>query len=337
MPARPLSDEQLITTLEALRDFGTQSAVAQHLNLSERSIRNHLAEARERGLSVPRRTSHNIQAIQPSDDVWSRCVQQSRESAIAEHDPLSVERVQVPHERPFHIGIIGDPHLDSPGCNFAKLHDDLEALTGLPDCYLINIGDILDNWAGRLKAEYAKSEISQDAGIALAKEFLTRYDWLVHILGNHDEWESTKYFIMSQTSAMVTNQNGVRLEFVSSNGAATKVWARHDWPGQSIYNKTHGANRVNFQGADDHLIVSGHKHGDAEQGSYNPYTGRYGKSIMVGGYKVIDGYSERFFGPSRQPFNSRLVTINPQRPDNERVLIHNSIAGGVIDAQKLAS
>ena len=35
MVAQRLSDEQLITTLEALRDFGTRGAVAQHLNMSE--------------------------------------------------------------------------------------------------------------------------------------------------------------------------------------------------------------------------------------------------------------------------------------------------------------
>ena len=46
----------------------------------------------------------------------------------------------------------------------------------------------IDNWIGRLPAEYAKSEASAKQGFQLAEWFIKKIKPLIIIRGNHDAW-----------------------------------------------------------------------------------------------------------------------------------------------------
>lgn len=91
-------------------------------------------------------------------------------------------------DKPFALWLCGDPHLDNNGCNIDALLKDIDAIKNKENIFGANIGDMLDNWIGRLEAQYKNSNTTQSEAIQLAEWFCNNagINWLVHILGNHD-------------------------------------------------------------------------------------------------------------------------------------------------------
>ena len=93
-------------------------------------------------------------------------------------------------DQPIAITFFGDPHVDNKLCNWPALMKHTSTVAEHPYMYGVNIGDIVDNWVGRLIAEYAEAKVTKSEGWRLADWFVNEsgVNWIIHILGNHGTW-----------------------------------------------------------------------------------------------------------------------------------------------------
>jgi hypothetical protein len=105
----------------------------------------------------------------------------------ASYEASKTRTVRLRSNDPIGLGFLGDPHLDNEGTNLEKLLRHAELFNGKqPGLYVGLLGDVTDNWVGRLQAIYAESSINSAETIALTEWFLKKVNWLFAIHGNHD-------------------------------------------------------------------------------------------------------------------------------------------------------
>ena len=124
---------------------------------------------------------------------------------------------------------------------------------------------------------------------------------------------------------------GVRIELQHPCGSKTRLHARHDFPGTSIYSQLHGPRREALMGFRDDLIICGHKHTGACETFVTP-DGNVCQIVRVAGYKVVDSYAKQL-GLKKHPiFPGALVIIDPSEPNTSpnRIFTAPSVETGVI-------
>jgi hypothetical protein len=199
---------------------------------------------------------------------------------------------------------MGDPHIDDPGCAFALLKYHLELAGSHPYILPCNIGDLANNWVGRLARLYADQSITARESWTLVEWMVKSVQWLFILAGNHDLWtgsgDPVSWFAKQAGSMYVT-----------------RVHARHDFPGHSIWNSMHGPKREAIAGFRDHLLIAGHKHIGGDEGMITP-DGTAAQLVRVSGYKVADTYAKSL-GLKKMPMHpAALIIIDPREPDNSR-------------------
>lgn len=89
---------------------------------------------------------------------------------------------------PIAVAIIGDIHIDDPGCAMGPLRRDTELIANTEGMYAIAVGDYRNNWIGRLTKLWANQETTQ-------KQALRLIEWwfgacgnklIAAVQGNHD-------------------------------------------------------------------------------------------------------------------------------------------------------
>jgi hypothetical protein len=218
--------------------------------------------------------------------------------------------------------VFGDPHVDNSGCNFKLLHDHLAIAAKRPEyVFAGNIGDITDNWVGRLQRLYAESGTTVSDAWRLAEWMLrgAGVNWLFLVRGNHDAWSgpSDPLDWIMRGSEGVDQPHGVRLALDHPNGVETRINARHNFKGNSQFNPLHGLAREQLFGHRDHIVVAGHLHMGADAGDVMP-CGTVTQLVRTSGYKVVDDYAKQGQFRARKIHPSAMVIIDPAKPDNCR-------------------
>jgi hypothetical protein len=70
------------------------------------------------------------------------------------------------------------------------------------------------------------------------------------------------------------------------NGREIRVNARHDFPGHSMWNPTHGPMRAAQMGWRDHILVCGHKHKSGYDMLKDPSSGMISHCVQVSAFQV---------------------------------------------------
>ncbi len=183
---------------------------------------------------------------------------------IAERDRHADKKLEIPLPAgPFGLMCFGDPHLDSPSCNWLELRKAIEVASRHPAMRAICVGDIRNNWVGSLLANYAKQETTDTQSVRLARWFAHSLPWDALILGNHDNWRDGKLlmghvFRGAKIRAMEPYES--RIIYRWPGGQEYLVEVRHDFKGRSIWNPTHGGGREAKLDSWADLYVSGHLH-----------------------------------------------------------------------------
>ena len=244
--------------------------------------------------------------------------------------------VKLPDRRPIGVLWFGDPHVDDNGCNWELLNRHIEACKNTDGLYGANIGDVTNNWSGRLAALFAKQDTSQASARVLAEWFLrdSGVDWLLHIIGNHAAWGDGIDILQrmnAKTIPMLDWKAAFRLTFpAGKNGGAReiKVVAAHDFPGHSMWNKTHGPARAAQMGGElADLYVCGHKHTWGMQ-QFETADGRCPLSLRVRGYKWHDEYAHRLGFSSDNGGAAILTIIDPDAEPGGRILPYVDVEAG---------
>jgi hypothetical protein len=286
------------------------------------------------GLPDPRTTaakSANFTVYQPPsrDRSLSELIAHRRaesERAIEYEDATNLFRVDLKADGPIGLMIFGDPHIDSPGCDFRMLESHLSLAAKRAEyVFAGNIGDLQDNWIGRLERLYADSTTNSRETWRLVEWMMkgcgVQWTWLIK--GNHDCWlgrNDPLDWISKSAGVGIEQPHGVRIGFQHPNGQQTRMNARHDFKGNSIYNPLHSLKREVLHGHRDHIVVAGHRHIGADARDING-DGMPFVMVRVSGYKVADPYRLEIGAHAKPLHPSALIVVDPDEPEssNNRV------------------
>jgi hypothetical protein len=229
------------------------------------------------------------------------------------HDFNNLIHVKVKDDKPIAVCMIGDPHIDDDGCDIFALERDLTTIANTKGMYAGHIGDLTNNWVGRLARLYANQTTTAEQAIQLMEWMLNLAPNLFVVNGNHDNWNQGAdliSFVMRSVTGINSNHGG-RIALNFPNGRQIRTHARHDFKGHSMYNPTHAHRRAQlWEGNRDHIYISGHKHYDALSMIPQP-DGTCSWSAIVSGYKVIDDYADEHGFTSMKANPSLTFVMNP--------------------------
>ena len=351
MPQKPVSDRELertIRTFAELRQFGP---TARKLMLSESSVKNRLVRAippfgekygvgfdalpqsmlRRHGVVAEGRTAQKAREFEvaavPDEDidveelVQIRKRQFSKKRAHEEARKLIPVKVKIPGP----IGILhfGDPHVDDDGTDIGLLEHHKALCMATDGLFAANVGDITNNWVGRLAKLYDSQSTSAKQAWKLAEWLLKDLKLLYLIGGNHDGWSGAGdplKWIAGQTDSLYQSSE-CRLALNFPNGRQVRVNARHDFAGHSQWNPAHGPMKAVLMGARDHISVCGHKHKTGYGIVKDPNTEIACHAFQIASYKIFDryarerGFRDQSLGPCV------LTVINIDLPDTHPDLV----------------
>lgn len=224
--------------------------------------------------------------------------------------------VAVHTDQPIGLTLVGDPHIDDDHCDVAALERDLAAVKRTPGMYAGHVGDLTNNWVGRLAKLYANQSSTFEEGLRLTEWMLESCPTLFLVAGNHDCWNNGMdilRFVVKQAGVGATRAHGARMALTWPNGRSIRIHARHDFPGKSQFSDTHGMKRELLFGHKDHILVAGHTHVD-EARAEPSVDGTVHWMFRVSGYKVIDDFAHEHNFRAKRMAPSVSVVLDPSQP-----------------------
>ncbi|MDE2469390.1 MAG: hypothetical protein KGL35_11755, partial [Bradyrhizobium sp.] len=160
----------------------------------------------------------------------------------ANREAAKLIKVKVKIDGPFGIMAMGDPHVDAHGTDWPLLDRHTQIIKRTEGLFGANVGDITNNWVGRLARLYGEQNMGRKRALILAEGWLREVRWLWIDPGNHDLWSGADDPVrwITRFAGVHYKWQGTRLELVPPNGASVIVNSRHDHPGYSMYHPTHG-------------------------------------------------------------------------------------------------
>mgnify|MGYP003149989410 FL=1 len=224
---------------------------------------------------------------------------------------------------PIGIAHFGDPHVDDDGTDLSMIINYTDVINKTEGMFAGNLGDIQNNWIGRLSYLYGQQSTSAKESWRLTEYFVNKVDWLYLVAGNHDVWSGEGVpldFIMREHQG-VYEKWGARLNLIFPNGKEVRINARHMFKGTSIWNTAHGVSRAIQTGWRDHILTCGHIHVSGYQVLKDPSSGLISHGIQVASFKIFDSYAEKLGLDDRNIFNCPVTIIDPRYEDNDNRLI----------------
>ena len=327
MSASPISDEQALARLKAVKKFGSIKAASEATGIGRQAIRLGLQTAKDRRLDQD--TDEDVLELPdfpasdlPIDRVLDM-IEERSQLRIKSFDAHTWFPVKVKEDKPLGILWFGDPHLDDNGCDwklvrrYAKLCSETDGLYGA------NIGDSLNNWAGRLAALYAKQDTSVKTARRLVEWFMldSGIKWMLWLQGNHDAWGDGAEILQlmaakHKTQKIVCHDWEARFVLQFKNGCEIRINAAHDFAGNSMWNPLHGTVKAAKYGDRIDLLVCGHKHNWAVSQWEMAEQGSIPTMIRVKGFKTYDDYARRL-GHYEQKEGAAILTIIDPRATSQ--------------------
>jgi hypothetical protein len=237
------------------------------------------------------------------------------ERKSAHEDARRLIPIRVKGDRPIGILLFGDPHVDDDGTDLALLEDHARLVRETDGLYGASVGDVTNNWIGRLAHLYSQQGTTACDGWRLAEWFVGEVrDWMFLVGGNHDLWSGAGdplKWVCGQHQALYQSSE-VRAALRFQNGAEVRINCRHDFAGHSQWNPVHGPSKALMMGVRDHLAVAGHIHISGHTVLKDPDSLITMHALRVASYKRFDRYAvekgmrDQSLGPCA------LVVIDPK-------------------------
>jgi hypothetical protein len=281
---------------------------SQGLEISDRTIR--------RRLGAATRSEYTVEDVPPAIDVEDLIAERKRKFAKLRKvtDASRVRTVRLRTNEVIGLGFFGDPHLDDDGTNIEKVLGHAELFSGVhPGLYAASLGDITNNWVGRLERLYGEQSTSSAEALALTEHFLKLVQWLFAIHGNHDVWNKQvpllDYLLQSQTQITAAHEQRVRLVF--PNGKELLIHARHKFPGHSQWTKQFGQIKAAMLGGGADIYVGGDKHVSGYSNGWHDGARRMWHAVQVASYKEIDDFPIELGLSPADLFQCPVAIIDP--------------------------
>lgn len=299
MPIPRMDADMIRAAQEAVAKHGSIGKAAIALGLARSTIQNRLAAAGRTDLDAPLPVP--IAAPLPDPDLPIEAILSHRKAAFerkhAHHLAKKWRKYHVPSSGPYALMFFGDPHLDDDGCHLPLWDAHVELAASTSHLYAVNIGDSTNNWAGRLARLWANQDASAETARKLVKHYLAErgIPWLLWLSGNHDMWDGPVGRAVFERHApeFVTLEDWqAKITLVSPCGSEIRLWAAHNFKGNSIWNNLHGLERAAQMQDWAHLYVAGHHHDTGIRQGENPHRGFVYNLMRVRGYKYMDEYAD---------------------------------------------
>lgn len=318
--------EQASSVLQALHDNGgNQSATARALDVGRRTFIGQMNRAKA---LLPDWTPDKPMRIEPLEELPDGEIPieeviayrtKAFERAHAKHKAEKWRTFKVPVAGPYALWFVGDPHLDDDGCHLPLWERHVEALTQ-PDVqgrvFAVNIGDTTNNWVGRMARLWAEQEMGAAGAKRLVKHYLGErgIPWFLWLSGNHDLWDGPvgkEVFEAHKPHYVVLHDWQAKVQLQSPDGHTLRLWAAHNFKGNSIWNNLHGLERAAQMQDWAHLYVAGHHHDCGYRQGENPHRGFVYNLLRVRGYKWMDDYADHHGFGEHQYGASAVAVIDP--------------------------
>ena len=265
---------------------------------------------------------HPLEELPPVSEIISRRRDQYARKSAA-HEAARLITVRVTLDGPIGILHMGDPHIDDDGCDIAAIERHAAIVRKTPGMFGANVGDLRNNWIGRLAHLFGQQSTSAREALALTEWLLKEVPWLYLIGGNHDAWagENDPIDWIMRTQPGVFANWGARLRLAFPNGREVRVNARHDFRGHSMWNAAHGPSKAVQMGWRDHLLTCGHTHVTGYAILKCPATGLVSHAVRVAGYKMIDRYAIQLGLPNQNISPAVVTVIDPSKGDDSGGLV----------------
>jgi hypothetical protein len=235
----------------------------------------------------------------------------------------SLISVKIKIDGPIGIVHMGDPHVDDPGTNIDALEQHVDIINRTEGMFGANVGDLQNNWVGRLARLYGEQSTSAAEAWVLTEWLVRSVKWLYLIGGNHDLWSGSGdpvKWIAAHAGQMYEGW-GARLNLVFPNKKEVRVNARHDFAGNSMWNTAHGVAKAVQMGWRDHIATCGHRHTSGYQILKDPSSGLISHALRIAGYKVFDRYAKELGLPNQNVTPAVVTIIDPTRADDDPRLV----------------
>tara|TARA_R100001463_G_scaffold16452_3_gene42643 strand:- start:1353 stop:2450 length:1098 start_codon:yes stop_codon:yes gene_type:complete len=236
---------------------------------------------------------------------------------------------------PFGIMVFGDPHVDNEGCDWETLLNHVKLIQRTEGVLAASVGDMHDNWIGRLARCYSEAAITAKDGWRLSEWLFQAVQWIAIVGGNHDAWANgpgvdPMELLTKKTGVLCYAPDEIRIELRWKNREDLDplIWIiRHDFKGRSWYHPTHGPHKEAMLDGKCHLLTAGHIHQWGQLTTEQRH-GRITNAIRVRGYKRADSYAlEKGFFEQKHG-ESCLVVINPTADNIGRIQIYWDLKEG---------
>jgi hypothetical protein len=250
----------------------------------------------------------DIQRIR--EDAERRFAEKHRRSESKRH-----QTIRFPYG-PVCIFFVGDQHIGNAGTDVRRMYEERDLILRTPGAYVWMMGDVVDGFIiGKLIAENMKPSTPIWEQWLLARDYLHSFgDRLVSVVsGNHDAWHlmltGVDYAKDICPDGVLYDGDDIRAS-VYVGHSEVRVWARHQWMGNSIYNPTHGQERAaRFNSADYDVYVGAHVHKGAMVREFVLNEQRK-VSVLTGTYKQHDDFGLRMGFPQHDASTACALIIN---------------------------
>lgn len=307
--------------LEGVQAAGSIKAAAEAMGIGITTLhyRYHQAKRRLKGFEVAE--------LPPEEIPTSELLERRKADFERKHRAKTARRlvpVRVREEGPVGVCHMGDPHVDDDGTDIGLIESHVNLINATEGMFGANLGDLQNNWVGRLARLWAEQGTSQTQAWQLTEWLVQSVQWLYLVGGNHDAWSGNgdplKWMMRNTTTAFA--YHGVRLSLQFPGGREVRVNARHDFQGHSMWNPAHGPMKAVQGGWRDHILTCGHKHVSFLGGPLkDPSSGLLSWAIRCAGYKVHDAYADEHGLPDQNAFPSCVTIIDPEYGDDDTRLI----------------
>jgi hypothetical protein len=198
---------------------------------------------------------------------------------------------------PVAIFFIGDQHFGNAGTDVERAYAEQELILSTPGAYVWQMGDVIDNFiVGKLMVENFKSGAAIMEQWWLAENYLQNFGdrLLAFCAGNHGMWTlkmvGIDYNKNITPSGVLYDGDEIKAS-VHVGDKEFRVWSRHKWRGNSMYNPTHGMERAcRFDSPNYDAFVGAHVHRGAMAREF-VHDRRRKVAMLSGAYKIHDDFA----------------------------------------------
>lgn len=302
--------EKIQETVDAFMDLKSIRAVSIHLNVDRKVIRDRLRTAREIGLMVdeemimPEEVPDDLPIDEVIDHLHKRFSQRKKHK-----ESKKWQSIKLKSNEPIALVWMGDPHIDDNYCDWDSLRRDLAVIQSNKNIYGCNLGDLQNNWIGRLSRLYGEQETSHKTAWKLVEWLIDEMNPLILIGGNHDMWSGAGDPINWMHMPHSINEAWeARVSLDFPNGRSCKIHAAHDMSGHSQWNNLHAQGKRAKMGGQADLYISGHKHNWGLAQIEQVELEKTAWLARARGYKYYDTYA-MVKGFEQQKFGQSIIQV----------------------------